>query len=120
MSSIRTAKDKAAMHAGVICINSQQRCMQQDIPVFTLQKLPKEHAATKLTTVFQISRTVSAVGLQQQSKNVTAAISHHQAGGGRTRPQLLIGTSVARKPASLGSTVRHFSSKRNVAAVMRF
>jgi hypothetical protein len=51
MSSTRTAKDKAAMYAGIICTTSQQRCMQQDIPVPSLHKLPKEHAATQMTAV---------------------------------------------------------------------
>ncbi len=40
------------MHAGVICINSEQRYMQHDRPDLTLQKLSREHAATEMITVY--------------------------------------------------------------------
>jgi len=47
----RAARYKAAMHAGVICIHSEQRYMQHDRPDLTMQKLSREHAATEMITV---------------------------------------------------------------------
>ena len=45
MSSTKSAKDKAAMHADALCTNSQQSCMRHDRPLLTLQQLSTERAA---------------------------------------------------------------------------
>ena len=47
----RAARYKAAMHAGVICIHSEQHCMQHDSPGLTMQTLSREPAATQMITV---------------------------------------------------------------------
>lgn len=57
----RAARYKAAMHAGVICIHSEQQCMQHDSPDLTMQTLSKKCAATQMITV----------------RNARAAYSHH-------------------------------------------
>ena len=51
MSSNKAAEDKAAMHAGVTCLNEKYCCTQHDRIDLALQILSREHAATEMTAV---------------------------------------------------------------------